>query len=461
VWKRRSGPAHNRPVGVNNIERIGDITRAPQIEQRITIRNKSSEYIFALFRPVRISFDRDSDMVVSMRDYALSLPRRNGRVSYTVYSQADYSRPRSAAPEERLPPMFREGRIHDLATRVLAEVEFERDVEDWNDPNDRLIANQFERWLRKNFSYSTTMTAPEAGEDPIEMFLFRTREGHCEYFASAMAAMCRSVGMDARVIVGYRASEFNEIAGHYTVRQSHAHSWVEVLVAPGLWETFDPSPPDGVDLFAAAPSGLLGRLRQIYGAIDHAWVTWVVGFDESARSRLFGVPQGNQYRMMDHLGRFISMSRGQALARLGRSAAFGVLVFCAVAAAGFLVQAALAWRRGRVRGARAGAGEADAPDPAILAQIGFYRRALVRLKRLGLGKPRWRPPLSHARDIESRSQGAAESVRVLAELYYAARFGRRLLTEEELASAEAALRRLESLDHPGGAPARAGGTLAP
>lgn len=446
VWRRTQALSQSRPLGSNTIDRLADITRAPELEQRVTIRNKSNNYLFAMFRPVRISFDRDTDLVVAPRDLTLTMPRRGGRVSYTVFSQADYTPPRPVVVAERQRAIFQEGPIRDLAVGLMSEAGFERDPEVWHDPNDRLIANLFERWLRSNFRYSTVMTAPGPGEDPIEMFLFRTREGHCEYFASAMAALCRAVGMDARVAVGYRASEFNEIAGHYIVRQSHAHSWVEAHVADGLWDTFDPSPPDGVNEVAAAPSGFVGRVREIYDAIDHAWVTWVVGFDESTRSRLFGVPQGNQYQLMDNLGRFMSMGSGALLTRLVRSLAFGVIVFCVVAAAGFAVRAAVRWRRSKKPRARRGAAEGDEPDPAILAQLGFYKRSLARLRRMGMAKPRWRPPLAHARAIAAKSEGASEAMRTLSDLYYAARFGRRALTGEELSHAEAALKRLEEME---------------
>lgn len=447
AWRRSAGFGLPRAIGADAVERLADPTRSPTLEQRITLRNKSNAYLFAIFRPVRIAFDRDTELYVSQRDMVLTVPRRNGRVAYTVYSQKDHVSPRPIVNPERLPPLFREGPIHDLAVRLMTESGFERDPEEWNGPDDRLIANLFERWLRTNYTYSTVMTAPRPSEDPIEMFLFRTEQGHCEYFASAMAALCRSVGIDARVAVGYRASEFNEIAGHYTVRQSHAHSWVEVQVAPGLWETFDPSPPDGVNQIAAAPTGLIGRLREIYGAIDHAWVTWVVGFDESTRARLFGVPQGNQYRMLSQLERFFSMSRHALFARLIRSLALGVMVFCVVAAMGFALRATLAWLARRTPRALSDASLGDdALDPAIVAQLGFYRRSLVRLRRLGLAKPRWRPPLAHAGAIAPSSGPAAESLRTLADLYYAARFGRRSLTAEELALAESALTRLEALE---------------
>ncbi len=448
VWRRapfRANP-NNRPITVGeNFQRLGPRTTGPIYEQRVTMRSKSNDFLFAMYRPIEIRFDRETNVLMDVSDMVLTSQRRSGRVSYTVLSQDDYSAPSSADEPDRLPALFQEGRIRDLAVERLAAAGFERDPDAHHDPNDRFIANAFERWLRVNHEYSTTMTATEDGEDPIEMFLFRTQRGHCEYFASAMAAMCRAVGIDARVVVGYRASEFNDIAGHYVVRQSNAHSWVEVLVAPNKWETFDPSPPDGVALAGSAPSGLLGRIRQLYDAVDHAWVTWVVGFDESTRSRLFGVPQGNQYRFMDNLGRLLSIERGALLSRVIRSLAVGAITFSVVAGAGFALRAL--WRRLIRRRPRAGQPGAmsDEPDPEILAQIAFYKRCLVRLKRLGLAKPRWRPPLAHARAIESQSSPASEALRTLADLYYAARFGRRALSDDELARADHALSTLEAL----------------
>jgi len=79
-----------------------------------------------------------------------------------------------------------------------------------------------ESYLRANYKYSLEMKA--SGPDPLSDFLFNVKQGHCEYFASAMAVMLRTQGLATRMVNGFLPGEYNEAAGAYTVRQSDAHS---------------------------------------------------------------------------------------------------------------------------------------------------------------------------------------------------------------------------------------------
>src|SRR5262249_44736134 len=124
--------------------------------------------------------------------------------------------------------------------------------------------------------------------DPIEWFLTQGKAGHCEYFASAMAGMCRAVGINSRVIAGYVAVEFNPSEESYTVRDSNAHAWVEAEVAPDEWWTFDPSPPDTLRARMKATSSLAARWARWLDRLDEAWSTSFISFDESSRRRLLG-----------------------------------------------------------------------------------------------------------------------------------------------------------------------------
>ena len=107
---------------------------------------------------------------------------------------------------------------------------------------DEKLAKNFEAYLKNNFKYTLDLT--DAGlvrdKDPIVQFLTDFKRGHCEYFAGAMTLMCQSVGMKARMVVGFKCDEFNTMGGYYVVRQSHAHAWVEALTANG-WQRFDPT----------------------------------------------------------------------------------------------------------------------------------------------------------------------------------------------------------------------------
>ena len=97
-------------------------------------------------------------------------------------------------------------------------------------------------YLRRNFRYTLKLTGTP-GRDPLAHFLFETRAGHCEYFASAMAVMLRAIGIPSREVNGFLPGEYNDLGGDYIVRASDAHSWVEAYFPGSGWITFDPTPP--------------------------------------------------------------------------------------------------------------------------------------------------------------------------------------------------------------------------
>jgi len=101
--------------------------------------------------------------------------------------------------------------------------------------------------LRHHYRYTLHLptTAPK---DPLANFLFERKEGHCEYFASAMAVMLRSLAIPSRVVNGFRGGEFNDLNGQYVVRASDAHSWVEAYFPGHGWVGFDPTPASSLPL---------------------------------------------------------------------------------------------------------------------------------------------------------------------------------------------------------------------
>ncbi|MEZ4311829.1 MAG: transglutaminaseTgpA domain-containing protein [Polyangiaceae bacterium] len=108
------------------------------------------------------------------------------------------------------------------------------------DPEERVFA--LARHLEEHGTYS--LNYARGPGDPILDFLREHPQGHCEYFASAMAMLARSAGIPARVVAGYRVAERNELGGYSIVRQKNAHAWVEVYIEGKGWITVDPTPPD-------------------------------------------------------------------------------------------------------------------------------------------------------------------------------------------------------------------------
>ena len=153
-------------------------------------------------------------------------------------------------------------RIPQLAQKITATA---------GNPFDKAVV--LENYLRRNFGYTLNL-AGKPGADPLAQFLFVTKAGHCEYFASAMAVMLRTLGIPSREVNGFLPGEFNDLAGDYIVRGSDAHSWVEAYFPGSGWITFDPTP-------AASDSrgGLFSRLNLYLDWMQLNWNEWVVNYD--------------------------------------------------------------------------------------------------------------------------------------------------------------------------------------
>src|SRR6185369_8726882 len=111
-------------------------------------------------------------------------------------------------------------------------------------------AARIEAYLKNRYSYTLDLKRVDTSIDPIADFLLNVKAGHCEYFASSMTILLRNVGVPARVVNGFQMGEFNTVTGAYKVRQSDAHSWVEVYFADAnRWVEFDPTPAAGLNVY--------------------------------------------------------------------------------------------------------------------------------------------------------------------------------------------------------------------
>ncbi|HEY4722034.1 MAG TPA: transglutaminase-like domain-containing protein, partial [Anaerolineae bacterium] len=102
-------------------------------------------------------------------------------------------------------------------------------------------ASALEAWLRLNITYNDQIAGPKPGEDGVDYVLFESRQGYCDYYASAMAVMARSLGIPARVATGYASGEYDPERGVYQVHQFNAHTWVEVYFPKYGWIEFEPT----------------------------------------------------------------------------------------------------------------------------------------------------------------------------------------------------------------------------
>ncbi len=178
--------------------------------------------------------------------------------------------------------------IKDLAQQVLSRSGIDPDPQSRPIQQDFQAVRALENHLRTQYTYTLVSEPVPSGRDATEWFLFDHRTGHCEYYASALTLLTRAVGIPARVITGYVAAEYNDVTNSFTVRESNAHAWVEAMVAPDFWRTFDGTPQsDFHDIHEPSPS-LLRSVSQLYEAIEHAWIKAFIGYDSDTRSTVFG-----------------------------------------------------------------------------------------------------------------------------------------------------------------------------
>jgi protein-glutamine gamma-glutamyltransferase len=207
-------------------------------------------------------------------------PYRNfAQIRYEGVSLLPVSRPAQARragtnyPEQireiylTLPPL--DPRIPDLARRVTASA---------GNPYDKAIA--LESYLRTNYGYTLNLTG-KPGDDPLAHFLFETKAGHCEYFASAMAIMLRAIGIPSREVNGFLPGEYNDLGTDYIVRASDAHSWVEAYFPGSGWITFDPTPAA-----AEQAGGFRTRLGEYMDWLELSWREWIINYDMSHQVQL-------------------------------------------------------------------------------------------------------------------------------------------------------------------------------
>lgn len=142
-------------------------------------------------------------------------------------------------------------------------------------PNTYDKAAALEKYLKSHFGY-TLQLPREQEKDPLANFLFTRKQGHCEYFASSMAVMLRTLGIPSRVVNGFRTDEFNDLTGNYVVRAKNAHAWVEAYFPGYGWESFDPTPAGA----SGIPQGW-ARVMLYVDAMASFWREWIISYDSS------------------------------------------------------------------------------------------------------------------------------------------------------------------------------------
>jgi len=279
-------------------------------------------------------------------------------------------------------------------------------------------AGALENYLRTRFGY--TLQLPQTNvKDPIANFLFERKQGHCEYFASAMAVMLRTLGIPSRVVNGFRSDEFNDITGSYVVRAKDAHAWVEAYFPGYGWQTFDPTPAGN----GGTPQGW-ARIELYIDAMSSFWRDWVVTYDSSnqyvlgraaitgSRSFLEGVRAWarNHYASMLRWARRSQDRVEQAPRRWLLIGGIALALLLLFANLGQLMRWLHEnWLRSHPE---------RSPEQAAAV---WYQRMSRMLAKRGLEKPQTQTPQEFVREIENLR--LREPVARFTDVYESARFG--------------------------------------
>jgi transglutaminase-like putative cysteine protease len=306
----------------------------------------------------------------------------------------------------KLPPL--DIRIAKLAEEITAAA-----------PSNYEKAIALEHYLATHFGY--TLQLPSSlPRDPLANFLFERKHGHCEYFASSMAVMLRSLRIPSRMVTGFRGGEFNDLTGQYVVRASDAHSWVEAYFPGSGWISFDPTPAGSLPTHTG-----WSRMQLYVDAAASFWREWIINYDIGHQRTLGKGAATTSRQFFDEARQWIERQH-RALLRSARRAHDHFTNFSVRWLGGSMALAAvlitlLNLRRMvsglRNRSLRAHPERAPRESAAL-----WYERMVVRMARLGWRKSPSETPLDFVAAIQEAA--LQKKVARFTRAYESARFGK-------------------------------------
>jgi protein-glutamine gamma-glutamyltransferase len=316
--------------------------------------------------------------------------------------------PRGMDQYLKLPPL--DTRIPKLAEEVTAAA-----------PSNYDKAIAVERYLSTHFGY--TLELPRSlPQDPLANFLFERKKGHCEYFASSMAVMLRSLRIPSRIVTGFRGGEFNDLTGQYVVRARDAHSWVEAYFPGSGWISFDPTPAGSLPMRTG-----WSRMQLYADAAASFWREWIIDYDASHQRTLGKDAATSSRQFFDEARRWIGRQH-RAMLRSARRAHEHFTNFPVRWLGGFIaftaVMITLLNLRRLIGGLRARSLRAHPERAPRESAALWYDRMVGRMARLGWRKSPSQTPLDFVAAIQEAA--LQKKVAAFTRAYESARFGKSL-----------------------------------
>ncbi len=388
TW-RKGGPSGPRSLQFDNLSN--------PIDYQVTLEPHDRLWLFGLDVPYRTSAKADFTL-----DYRFETHSRvEKRLIYNMRSYLNYQIEKELPEEDRrLALQLPEGR-HPQA--VLLGQAWRKQ---YGDKDGAIVTAALKQFRNQPFKY--TLSPSLLKDDPVDEFLFDTKEGFCEHYSGAFTILMRAAGIPSRVVTGYQGGFWNKLGGYFMVRQADAHAWSEVWLRDRGWVRVDPTAavsPERVEQgISAALRGtntlplfiqsenqdsLFHTLTLGWDALQTGWNRWVIGYSSD-----------RQKNLMNNLG-------------LGRMSMIDMVRYLMMFMAGVLILIALGMFL-RIRRHK--------QDPASAA----WRKTCARLAKLGLAREIHEGPVDYVNrisgELKQKSPGKEKELNHIADLYTRLRY---------------------------------------
>ena len=357
------------------------------VDYEVTLEPHNRNWMFALEMPIRLP----ANARLTSEYLPISFVPVRSRIRYDVRSALQFLLRSGAEPADLAAALKLPAAI-DPRARALA-----RDWRSTLSDDVAIVRRAIEFFRGSRFEY--TLQPPLLGRDSVDEFLFDTKQGFCEHFASSFVFLMRAAGVPARVVTGYQGGDVNPIDGYMVVRQADAHAWAEVWLAGNGWTRVDPTAaavpirveqgitaasPAGAPLLMRGGLGWLKGLRNDWDALTNQWNQWVLGYNSD-----------RQLEMLARLG--MKQPSWETMT---------FLLFWSVGGALLLV--ALWLLRGMRR------------EDAVQRE---WLRFCGKLEQKGLARSRSEGPLHYSNRVSRQLPSSEAAVRAIVSLYVDLRYG--------------------------------------
>ena len=454
-WRRQLQRSLQTIVSLPYFRNAGPRKRA-LIRQIIKLEPNDSPTLFAMRPILELSAATRLPPFLNPIDGTIFRPESRGGYDYEVLSDADSQAPQkdeSPVLSDRIKtllgmPESLKARFREIALPLVQH------LPDEGTEAVTARARALESHLRDSgeFGYTLEMNVVDPQLDPVEDFLVNRKKGHCEYFASALALLLRSIDIPARIVNGFKGGDWNDLTQSMYVRQKHAHSWVEAYVGQEPngsphWITLDATPVMDRDESIAQVGGVPSSIRPLTDMIRYVWVFYILGYDATRQNRLLYTPIKVTIREVRRGYAMLWFWTKQGFAHLFSFQSIGAFIsikgffvsFIALSLLALIVQLAISVGKRLLKWWR---GPTD-DSAGLTAGILFYRRLAQMLADYDLE----RTPAETQNEFALRAsrfltgqpaqiQAVAEVPQRIVEAFYRVRFGHRDLDPDTLKELE-------------------------